>query len=352
MARPVAHASAADLRDFADRVLRAAGLAPAHAAAAAAGLVAANLRGVDSHGVLRLTQYVESIAAGEIEPDPDVRVVVRRGSTALVDAGGGYGFAAARLAMDTAIELAREHAIGFVGVRASHHFGMGASYVLQAAEAGFVGWLTTTSQPVVVPTGSAVPLVGNNPIAYAIPRSAPHPPIVLDMALSEVAFGKIRLAAAEGRPIPLGWGFDAQGRPTTDAAAALAAEALGPTGGHKGSGLAIVGEVLAGVLTGSPFGLASHAHAHRAGGVGHLLTAIDPAVFVSREEFEAGVEELVAQLKAAPRAEGVSEVLLPGEIEQRIDAARRAGGVPVSDELTAKLVALAARLGVEPPAWG
>ncbi len=347
----MSHATESELRDFADRVLCSAGLAPRAAASAAAGLVAANLRGVDSHGVLRLTQYVESIAGGEIELDPDVRVVVRRGSTALVDAGGGYGFAAARLAMDTAIELAREHGSGLVGVRASHHFGMGASYVLRAAEAGYIGWLTTTSQPVVVPTGSAVPVVGNNPIAYAVPRRAPHPPIVLDMALSEVAFGKIRLAAAEGRPIPLGWGFDAQGRPTTDAAAALAAEALAPTGGHKGSGLAVVGEVLAGVLTGSPFGLASHAHAHRGGGVGHLLMAIDPAVFVSRDEYEAGVEELVSQLKSATHAEGVSEVLLPGEIEQRTEEARRVDGIPVSAELTAKLVTLASRLGVAPPAW-
>ena len=345
------NATAAQLHDFAESVLLAAGLAPGHAAAAATGLVAANLRGVDSHGVLRLTQYVQSIESGEIERDPDVRVVQRRGSTALVDAGGGYGFAPAQLAIDTAVELAREHAIGLVGVRGSHHFGMGAHYVQRAAAAGFIGWLTTTSQPVVVPTGSAAPMVGNNPIAYAIPRRAPHPPILLDMALSEVAFGKIRLAAAEGRPIPLGWGFDAHGKPTTDAAAALAAEALGPAGGHKGSGLAIVGEVLAGVLTGSPFGLASHAHMHRAGGVGHLVAAIDPAVFVTREEFDDGVEELVAQLRAAPRAEGVTEILLPGEPEQRTEEARRAGGVPVSDELTAKLAALAARLGVAAPGW-
>lgn len=344
-------ATAAQLQEFAERVLLAAGLAPAHAAASAAGLVAANLRGVDSHGVMRLTQYAASIQAGEIEPDPDVRVVQRRGATALVEAGGGYGFAPARLAMETAVELAREHGVGMVGVHGSHHFGMGATYVQIAAAAGFVGWITTNSQPVVVPTGSAQPVVGNNPIAYALPRRAPHPPIVLDMALSEVAFGKIRLAAAEGRPIPLGWGFDADGRPTTDAAAALAAEALGPAGGHKGSGQAIVGEILAGVLTGAPVALASHAHAHRGGGVGHLVAAVDPALWVTREEYEAGVEELVAQLRGARPAEGVAEILLPGEPEQRTEDARRAGGVPVSDELTAKLAELAARLGVAPPSW-
>ena len=339
------------LREFAGNILSAAGLAPAHAAATAAGLVAANLRGVDSHGALRLVQYVASIQGGQITPGPDVRVSARRGASALVEADGGYGFAPAALAIDTAVELAREHGTGIVGVRGSHHFGMGATYALRAAAAGFIGYITTTSQPVVVPTGSAAPLVGNNPVAYAIPRRAPHPPIVLDMALSEVAFGKIRLAAAEGRPIPLGWGFDAQGRPTTDATAALAAEALGPAGGHKGSGLAIIGEVLGGVLTGSPFGAASHAHLHSAGGVGHLATAIDPALWVSRSEFEDGVEELVAQLKAAPRAEGVNEILLPGEPEQRTEAARLAGGIPVSDELAAKLGELAVRLGVAPPAW-
>lgn len=343
--------AADQLRPFAESILEAAGLARAHARATAEGLVAANLRGVDSHGALRLAQYVASIQGGQIEPDPDVRVVERRGATALVDAAGGYGFWPATLAADTAVELAREHGIGLVGVRGSHHFGMGATYALRAAAAGFVGSITTTSQPVVVPTGAAAPLVGNNPVAYALPRRAPHAPIVLDMALSEVAFGKIRLAAAEGRPIPLGWGFDAQGRPTTDATAALAAEALGPAGGHKGSGLAVVGEILAGVITGSPFAAASHAHMHRAGGVGHLVTAIDPALWVSRAEYEDGVEELVAQLKAAPRAEGVSEILLPGEPEQRTEAARLAGGIPVSDELAGKLGALAVQLGVAPPAW-
>lgn len=347
----MALASADQLQAFAERVLRAAGLAPAHAAATAAGLVAANLRGVDSHGVMRLVQYAASIQAGEIEPSPDVRVVQRRGATALVDAGGGYGFAPARLAMETAVELAREHGIGLVGVRASHHFGMGATYARLAAEAGFIGWITTNSQPVVVPTGSAQTVVGNNPIAYALPRRAPHPPVLLDMALSEVAFGKIRLAAAEGRPIPLGWGFDADGRPTTDAAAALAAEALGPAGGHKGSGLAIVGEILAGALTGSPIGLLANAHAHREGGVGHLAAAVDPALWVAREEYEEAVEQLVAQLRGARRAEGVAEILLPGEPEQRTEEARLADGIPVSDELAAKLEALAARLGVAGPAW-
>lgn len=343
--------SAAEVESFATRVLEAAGLAPWHARSVAEGLALANLRGVDSHGLVRLPQYTASIQAGEIEPDPDVRVVLRRGATALVDAGGGYGYAPSRLAMDTAVEIARELGVGVVGVRASHHFGMGAEYVLRAVEAGFVGWLTTTSSPVMPPWGGAKPVLGNNPIAWAIPRRASHPPIVLDMALSQVAYGRIRLAAAEGRPIPEGWALDEEGRPTTDAERALAAASLLPVGGYKGSGLAMVSEVLAGVMTGSPFASGANSHGRREGGAGHVLMALDPALFVSREELQDGVESLVAQVCGTPPAPGTREILLPGEIEQHTHDQRAVDGVPVSDELASALDGLASRLGVAAAAW-
>lgn len=340
-----------ELRGFAREVLGAAGLAPVDAGAAADGLVAANLRGVDSHGVLRLIQYADSLARGEVNPRPDVRVVERRRATALVDADGGYGFRPALLAMDTAVEIAGEAGIALVGVRASHHFGMAARYALRAAGSGMVGVVMTNSLPVLAAPGGARPVVGNNPLAFGVPRPAPAEPLVLDMALSETAFGRIRLAAAEGREIPLGWALDGRGRPTTDAAEALAAGSLAPIGSHKGYGLAVVTELLAGVLTGSPFGVDSDAHGHRAGGVGHVMIALDPAAFVSPEAFAAGVGALEAQIRAAPLAEGGDAVFLPGEIEARTARHRAAEGVPVSSELTAKLRALAVRLGVEPPAW-
>jgi LDH2 family malate/lactate/ureidoglycolate dehydrogenase len=334
------------LRDFAIRALVAAGLSPSHASSVAEGLVEANLRGVDSHGAVRLPQYARSIRAGGIEPDPEIRVVARRGATALVDAGGGYGFAPAGLAADLAAELAAEHGIGLAGVRASHHFGMGAPYAERIAARGMIGWLTTTSAPVMAPTGGARPVLGNNPLACAFPRRAPHPPVVLDMALSQVAYGRIRLAAAESRPIPLGWGLDEAGRPTTDAEAALAARLLAPVGDHKGYGLAVVAEVLAGVLTGSPFAGRSDAHGTRAGGVGHVFLAIDPAVFVERARFEDDVERLVAEIRAAPLADGAEEILLPGEPERRMRERRAAEGIPLSDELTEVLDVLAGDLGV------
>lgn len=333
----------ADLRAFAGRILVACGLAPADAAAVAAGLVFANLRGVDSHGVLRLIQYERTIAAGEVNPDPEVKVIRRRGAIALIDAGGGYGFLPTALAMDTAVDLARSFGVGVAGVRNSHHFGMAATYVLRAAEAGMIGILFTTTQPIIAPPGGREGRVGNNPYAVGIPGD---PPIVLDMALSEVAYGRIRLAAAEGRPIPLGWAFDREGRPTTDSAEALAAGLLAPIGGYKGYGLSVVAEVLAGVLTGSPFAQQSHAHAHRAGGVGHLALALDPEAFLDRDAFLAGLRQLEAEIRSVPLAAGTGAVYLPGEIERQRLAERRAAGIPISAELAGQLDDLAKRLGV------
>ena len=212
--------SEARLRAFAASVLRAAGLQGEDADVAATCLVTANLRGVDSHGVLRLMQYADSLAGGEINAHPDVRVVERSGATALVDADFGYGFRPSILAMDTAVEIAREYGVGLVGVRDSHHFGMAATYALRAAEHELVGAVFTNAMPVLAAPGGAQPVVGNNPVAFAIPRQPPNEPIVLDMALSQVAFGYVRLAAAENRPIPIGWARDGRGQATTDAAAA------------------------------------------------------------------------------------------------------------------------------------
>ena len=333
------------LRGFAEEVLVAIGLEAAAAEVTAGCLVEANLRGVDSHGVLRLIQYAHSVSSGEVNPKPRVVVLRRTAPTALVDADGGYGFVPAVRAMELAVELAKAGGISLVGVRDSHHYGMAAPYAERAAAAGLIGLAATNTGPVMAPAGVTRPIAGNNPIAFAIPRRPPAPPIVLDMALSGTAFGRIRLAAAEGRRIPLGWAHDASGEPTTDAAAALAASLLAPMGGHKGYGLSVIFEVLTGILTGSPFGAGADAHSHRAGGVGHLFIAIRPDLFVEQEAFEHSVESFVRELKGAPAREGV-EVLLPGEIEQRTRTDRALKGVPISEELVAQLDALAATLGL------
>jgi LDH2 family malate/lactate/ureidoglycolate dehydrogenase len=337
------------LEAFAAAVLEAGGLASEEARLVANSLVQANLRGVDSHGVLRLIQYVRTLRAGAVNPRPAVRILQADAVTALVDADGGYGYRPSRLAMDLAVERARQHGVGLVGVRNSHHFGMAAWYVIPPAEQGFIAVMVTNASPLLPPAGGREARVGNNPWAFGIPRRPPMRPLVLDMALSQVAFGKIRLAAAEGRPIPEGWALGRDGRPTTDAAEALRAELLAPVGGYKGFGLAFVAEILAGVLTGSPFGLSADAHGRREGGVGHVALAIDPARFGSREAFLDGVERLAAEVLSAPLASGAERIELPGDPEYRRYDERLAQGIPLSDELAQQLASLARELGVALP---
>ena len=340
-----------DLQRFAEDVLRAAGLAPEDASAIAAGLVMADLRGVTSHGVFRLMQYTESVRDGQINPTPSVRVLEQRGATALVDADGGYGYRPTVIAMDLSIDLARSFGVGVVGVRNSHHFGAAAFYTVRAAEEKFIGICTTTTQARLAPPGAAEAAVGNNPISVGIPRRDPHLPIILDMALSEVALGKIRIAAAEGRSIPSSWGFDRRGRPTTNPAEVLAGGFLAPIGSYKGFGLSVAIEVLAGVLTESPFGLHADNHRGRSGGVGHLLMAINPALFTDLGTFFNGVEDLIEQIKSRPLAEGSEAIYLPGEIEWIHFRERKQAGVPVSAEIAEQLEGLADALGVERPRW-
>lgn len=343
---PRAHEAA--LREFARRILLANGMTPEEAATIADCLIQANLRGVDSHGALRLIQYTDALSNGRINARPMISVLRRRGATALLSADNGYGFTPTLHAVELGVELAATHGIGMVGIQQSHHFGMAATYVLKVAEQGYIGWLMTTSLPVLPPPGGLQPRVGNNPIACGIPARAPRPPLVLDMALSQVAFGKVRLAAAERREIPLGWAYDERGQPTTDSAAALRAGLLAPVGGYKGYGLAVMTEVFAGILPGALFGLSSDAHGDRAGSVGHTLIVIDPACFVEREQFYDDLEQLIAEITSVPLAQGAAPVYLPGEIERDTLAERRAHGIPLSDELLGQLQALAARLQTEP----
>lgn len=343
--------SQADLTRFADAVLRAAGLATADASATAAGLAEATARGVVSHGVARLPQYVRSIRAGEINRQPDVRVVATRGATTLVDADGGYGFRPSTVAMTEAVRLAGEYGVGMAGVRNSHHFGAAALYTGRAAEAGMIGVAMSTAKARIAPTGAKQAVLGNNPLSVAVPRPHPHPPVLLDIALGQVAIGKLRLAADAGESVPLDWGFDADGRPTTDPLQIINGGLLAPIGGHKGYGLALMLEILAGVLTGSPFGLAADPHHQRAGGVGHLFLAIEVSSLRDRGSFDTDLADLVGQVRAAPPGAGQPSVALPGDGSAARAAASRDAGVPVASPLAADLDRLAAELAVASPQW-
>jgi LDH2 family malate/lactate/ureidoglycolate dehydrogenase len=334
----------AGLLAFATRALAAMGMPEGDAALTARCLVAADVRGMPGHGVLRLIQYADTIAAGEVRAAPRVEVVRRDGASALVDAGGGYGYAPTMLACDVAAEIAGAHGMAVVGVRDSHHFGMAGLYAEALALRGLAGIVLTNAQPIMAPPGVAEPLLGNNPLAIGVPRAAPHPPLVLDMAMSQTALGRIRLAAAEGRPIPEGWALDEQGRPTTDARRALDAGLLAPAGGHKGLALALMIDVLAGVLTGSPAGADADAHGKADGGVGHLVIALRTDLFTTG--FTAGVERLLDGL----RERGAT--VFPGDPELQAQDRARREGVAISAVLHGQLGVLATRLGVLPPGAG
>jgi L-2-hydroxycarboxylate dehydrogenase (NAD+) len=339
-------ASPASLQEFALDVLCSCGLDQADAATMSSALVYANLSGVDSHGVSRLGQYVASLESGRVNKKARPWVVQQEGARALVDGDGGYGYASTFMAARLAADLAERSFVSIVGVRNSRHFGMAGLYAEEIAKRGLVGIVTTTSTALLAPTGASEAVLGNSPISVALPRESTDP-IVLDMALSTVAFGWIRNAAVANQPIPDHWAMDRSGQPTTDAREALAARLANPIGGPKGYGLSVVAAALAGVMTGAGFGKSADAHGdHETGDVGHFVVALRPDAFVDIAQYFAGIEQLVTEIKSARRTHEDSPVMLPGEREAQSRSRRSQEGIPVPAHLQERLTELAARLGV------
>ena len=251
-------------------------------------------------------------------------------------------------AMEDAIRRAKAHGIGAVALRRSNHFGTAMYFTLMAARAGCVGFLSTNASPAMAPWGGRKRTVGTNPWSWAAPAGS-HPPMVLDIANTGVARGKIYLAKQKGQPIPEGWAITAEGRPTTDPAVAIGGIIL-PMAGHKGCAIAAVMDMLSGVLTGSAFGTGVHGPyqtEHRSG-AGQFMIALDIAAFQPLAEFGARMERLIAELKSVPLAQGFGEVVYPGEIEGRNDARNRAEGLILPEDTLADLRKLANELDLMP----
>ena len=340
--------AAAHLQLWIRALLAGSGLADEHAATVAETLVWTSLRGVDSHGASRVPVYAERLQTGVLNTRPRVEVVRRSGAVALVDGDHGPGQVAALVATDLSIELAREFGVGIVSVRRSGHYGAAGYYAIRAAEAGLVGMSMTNTEPLVIPYGGADAALGTNPIAFAAPT--PDGVFNLDMATSQVAMNKVFNARSEGRAIPEGWGVDAHGEPTTDANAAVFGV---PLGGYKGYGLALMVEVLCGVLAGA--GVRSGVGNLYSGGQeqqnsGHFHLALDPERTVGRDAFAGMLGGLLAELRAIPPASGFDEVLVAGDPEDRARAARERTGIPVGPALWERLCELSAELGVSVPA--
>lgn len=342
--------TAEELTAYATAMFLSAGMTAQDAALIAGDLVKANLRGVDSHGVSRIPMYLERLRRGLVNPRPEVGVTRVAGAVAHVDGDNGMGFIAADRAMNVACDLAGETGIGLAGVHHSTHFGMGACYALRAIDRGFISLIFTNSSPAIPMWGGRTAFLGASPIAAGIPGGK-HPPFVMDMAMTVIARGKIRLAAMKGDPIPEGLALDVDGNSTTDAAKAFAGVCL-PFGGVKGSVLATLMDLMAGVFTGANFGgdVKSLYFDHSGPqNVGHLFVAMKPDLFLSPADFGARMDEFYRRTKLLPCAPGVDEIMLPGEPEQRREDQRRRGGIPVTANVVADLVAEGRAMGVTFP---
>jgi len=327
------------------RILEKVGVPPEQARIIAEVTVEADLRGIGSHGVLRLPAYVHRVQAGLMAADTRLKVVRERGATVLLDAQGGFGQVAGVYAMNQAIERARQHGVGFVAVRNANHFGIAAYYTMMALPHRMIGIAATNAAPSMAAWGGTTPVLGTNPISVAIPTGQ-DVDIVLDMASSVVARGKIRAAATKGERIPIGWALDAGGRPTEDPQAALKGTLL-PIGGPKGYGLALVVDVLAGVLTGSDYSvyLASLHDLSRRASVGFVMQAVDVTAFSDWAEYTKDIASLIDVVRNSPRAPGVERIFLPGEIEWLRRQQYWQSGVPVPVKVLGELQELAAELG-------
>jgi len=321
------------------------------AAIVAEGLVKADLRGVASHGVSRVPMYLERLRRRLVNPRPKITITPVAGAVALLDGDDGMGFIAGRCGMEEAIRLASESGIGMVGVRRSTHYGMAALYVLQAIEAGYISLALTNSSPAIPVWGGRTTFLGAAPLAAGVPAGTAQP-YVLDMAMTVIARGKIRLAAMHDKPIPEGLALDKEGRPTTDAKKAFEGVCL-PFGGVKGAALSMLMDLLAGLYTGANYGgeVKSLYFDHTVPqNVGHLFVAMKPDLFLPRQEFEQRAETFVDRVKKLPRAAGVDEIMMPGEPEERSEQTRRRTGIPLTDKVSSDLRAEAKRARVAFPA--
>jgi LDH2 family malate/lactate/ureidoglycolate dehydrogenase len=343
---PMTHATPERLTDFATAVLEAEGVPADDAGLIARCLLQAELWGHPSHGMLRLSWYVARIRSGVVDPAAKAETVVDRGPLALLDGREGLGHVVCAHAANEAVRRAREHGVGVVGVRNSNHFGMAAHFTRMIAEQGCVGVVTTNGSPAMAPWGGREKAVGANPWSIAAPAGR-HGVTVMDIANVNAARGKIYAARERGATIPEGWALDAEGRPTTDPAAAIAGVIL-PMGGHKGYAISFMMDVLSGVLTGSSFatGVSGPQQAERRSGCGHMVLAVDVAAVADPDGFAERMEALIAEMKAVPLASGFEEIFYPGEIEDRSRARREREGIEVPAKTLEALERLAAETGV------
>jgi ureidoglycolate dehydrogenase (NAD+) len=339
----------AELSVYVSAIFVAAGLTREHASEWAKMLVWANLRGTDSHGVIRIPRYIELVRNKSIKAAPDMRVTRKRGSAAVVlEADRAPSAVALTRAAAEAVAVAREVGVGWCAARHLTHTGAIGYFALQVAEAGLAGIVMSASGPMMIYPGTKVAAVSSNPIAFAVPRRNGRP-YLLDFSTGVVANGKIMAAADRGEKIPVGWGVDKDGRDTTDP---KAVETLLPMGGAKGAGLSFMIECLTSLLLSQPR-IAPDLEDWSIGDDPFLngsVIAIDPGAFGDRDKFLREAERLGVAIAGLARAEGVEKIVLPGERGDAIRAEREISGIPIPNGTWQRIGKTAAALGVTSPA--
>lgn len=337
------------LERFAARAFAMAGLDDADAAASAHVLVRTSMRGVESHGVWFLGRYIRQLQAGGANRRPAVSHVADQGALLVADGDAGLGLSVATRVTQEAIDRAGTFGLSMVSVRNANHFGAAGHYALMCAEAGRIGLILANTAPIMAAAGSRGRVIGNSPLAFGAPRAA-APPFVLDIAMSRVAGGKVRMAHEKGDQVPLGWIIDPDGQPTTAPEDFFVKRgALLPMEGHKGYGLALMIETLTGVLSGA--GVASQVGnwlytPDVPTNTGFFLLVIDARAGGPFGGFEDRLAELCDQMVTAPRASSVERILVPGELEHERELAAREHGIPLRDEVWSALEDVAEELGL------
>ena len=338
-------------RSLSRTALAQAGVPAADAEKVADALVDTSLRGIDTHGLRLLPQYLDELATGVANPAPRIRVIQDRGAGLLMDADGALGVLAGLAAAKTAAERARQFGVAAVGVRNSNHFGAASVYTRRLARDGLIGIAVTSAASRVAPHGAVEPLFGTNPISVAAGgHDYGADEFALDMATSQVCFGEIKHRRAQRRPLDSGWVTDADGRPTTKPDEAYA---LSPLGGYKGQGLAMAVTLLAGVLTGAPLdwqlSQVGEGTPGQGRAVGHLLLALDPHAFTGQRDFSAGLADLLGTVRTATPANHSQPVLAPGDPQRAHEHERSQRGIPLDAKTADLLAALATNIGVAGP---
>ena len=347
------------LREFSTRMFLHFGCPEEDAAQAADVLACADLRGIDSHGVARLYSYFEMLSLGRINPKPQVQPVRSTLTTATVDGDNGLGLVVGPKANRIAMDMAEKSGSGWVSVRNTNHFGIAGYYVLKALERELIGWAMTNSTKLVAPFWGAERMLGTNPIAIGFPGKQ-EPPVVIDMATSAAAYGKIEMARRSGNPIPSGWAIDSEGVVTTKPEDMVDGGALLPLGsdcedgGHKGYCLAIMVDMLSCVLSGAnwgpfapPFALRQEIPSGSVGkGIGHFFGAMRIDGFIEAESFKGQVDDYIRAFRATKPAPGTRGPLIPGDPEREAEQVRREKGVPLIPPVIEQLRDISMKTGI------